>query len=1717
MDLPTNEMTGLVWSQLWQVTALVAIVAVATRLVCRRRPHLAYMLWMLVVLKCVTPPLWSSPAGLFSWAQCRVERAESAPAANEAAVASTTFDDARQEPVSPPVSEQAEADDSYEVVTSSPPPAPVVSEPQVSPPCDRVSWSAIATISWIVGSAVMAGLMRWKWCICRRALRHSATAADAAIEHLTADLAGRLGLKRKVRVLVTSEPIGPAVFGFLRPVIVLPQALVAGTLRVPSASVLGIPGAPSALSSPPQPSGRHAETSACWGGSSTATPSYTRHTECAGYDAGYLEPILAHELIHLRRGDTYWGAVQLLVEVLWWFHPLVWWANRETCRQRERCCDEEVVAALKCRPAAYARCLLDVLELERNWQPMLAVTAMQSRKDTSRRLEDIMRRSNGFRAKAPRWSWALLLVAAALVLPGKALVLAKSDRSETAATQDQETPDQQKPLPSDRVSVTVLVVDTKGQPVKGAEIVGWNSGDGLECNTYRSDDNGRATIPWQKSALFGVFRIIARNEEGLGWHGSQPGPDVAEETIKRPIKITLLPRTRTADGVCVDADGRPLSGVSVRVTGLHHAANGGIIMHGFQGDSLGSAVSDGQGRYSIKLPECQVFRMTAEHPRFVVVEDSRGPNSKPGRFVLREPAGQVQGRVVDAVTGLPIRGARILAQSLTRGQPADIGLRISSSDENGRYTLVSMAPGSRNILFDRVAGKPELIAAAVEGVQVKANETAAADFRVAPGRRLSGQVIDAETNAPLARVCVGYYGSARPRSGAACLMVKTDAQGRFQFFVPPGGSFVYVAQSFEGPRQSRELIVEPDNDPAPIIFKGTLTPSPHYEAAALGSSSIVVAEGEARLESPDDLAYTARGTFRTTDGKPVPTATVVVRRFDGKKWQDFSSHRVSCHDSRFQIYLGNRFFNDKGERDYVLEERFYRNRIGKTWRLVIDVPGYARPKPVEFTFEKEIKPLVVSLERPKLVPVRGRVVDADGRPVADANVSVVLDTAGEKQRPWGPEYLTDADGRFELKHVYVGCTFAVRIDTENQSTTSATMTLKDSAAVDLGVLQLKAGKEGKALPPAAPNARPKASPRGKAAEAGQSTVVTGRVVDSAGKGIAGAQVAVTGLPDTLIILRDDDVVNRTRLLGQAKADADGRFRLTTPKFSSTTHRIVKIAAAADGFCLGAQAIGLDVEQPNITITLGKEETIRGRVVGPDGKPAANVEVFIGSVFAQPGDVFLGSDEPVSFWPKPVKTDSQGRFTLRGVDRDQRVSLALRDERFAKEGFVIAPANQRSNRVSLDSSGELVLSPAPARAATVFEGKITCGDTGKPAAGAFVAIDGLRESSGGTWLRSRATTDAAGRFRVKSPHEATVFCVTVSPADGQPYLICEQQISLTDKEQPPKIEIALPRGVLLRGKVVEKQSGRPVAGAAIVFNEYQYPRYAPERAPANHTPRTPCTVTKADGTFALGVPPGFGLLLAQGPGGDYIRHEVAPADFGVRAGGILNRHYVAAFAALDPKIDEEPDEQNLTIERGVTLRGRIVGPGDSSVGEVQIQSTHFCTFNNYHGNGLMTHGGEFELHGLDPGASEAFYFLDMKNQLGATVKISGKSAEAGPLVVRLQPCGKAVARFVNAEGSPLAKLSPLPSIVLSPNRFDIVDGQPRRAVWADHVYMIDRDEMRDSPERMTDKDGRFTFRALIPGAPYGIGVLNHSLQDYDRSFSVESGETVELGDVKVRGG
>jgi beta-lactamase regulating signal transducer with metallopeptidase domain len=70
-----------------------------------------------------------------------------------------------------------------------------------------------------------------------------------------------------------------------------------------------------------------------------------------------LDAVLAHELCHLRRRDNLLAALHMLVEGLFWFHPLVWWIGSRLCEERERACDENVVAG-GARPLVYAEGIL---------------------------------------------------------------------------------------------------------------------------------------------------------------------------------------------------------------------------------------------------------------------------------------------------------------------------------------------------------------------------------------------------------------------------------------------------------------------------------------------------------------------------------------------------------------------------------------------------------------------------------------------------------------------------------------------------------------------------------------------------------------------------------------------------------------------------------------------------------------------------------------------------------------------------------------------------------------------------------------------------------------------------------------------------------------------------------------------------------------------------------------------------------------------------------------------------------------------------------------------------------------------------------------------------------------------------------------------------------------------------------------------------------------
>jgi bla regulator protein blaR1 len=170
-----------------------------------------------------------------------------------------------------------------------------------------IDWMSYAVLAWFAGVYMFSLRTLGGWMLLMRLRRQRAEPIAGDLLETCLALQRRLGVARAVRYVCSRVSESPAVFGCLRPVVVLPLAALAGL-------------------SPWQ-----------------------------------VEAIIAHELAHIKRWDLLVNAFQIATETLLFYHPAVWWVNRVIRNEREHCCDDIAVEA--CGNAHdYARALAQLEE-----------------------------------------------------------------------------------------------------------------------------------------------------------------------------------------------------------------------------------------------------------------------------------------------------------------------------------------------------------------------------------------------------------------------------------------------------------------------------------------------------------------------------------------------------------------------------------------------------------------------------------------------------------------------------------------------------------------------------------------------------------------------------------------------------------------------------------------------------------------------------------------------------------------------------------------------------------------------------------------------------------------------------------------------------------------------------------------------------------------------------------------------------------------------------------------------------------------------------------------------------------------------------------------------------------------------------------------------------------------------------------------------------------
>lgn len=407
MNSTLDTAAGYLAAQSLQVAFVFLLVLAACWLLREANSHWRYLLWLVVIAKCVTPPVVSLPLPVLP-----TTVAQSSAAPRQTAVLLTSASTASAEPI-----RVSKTDAPKIELGANARPAELYSEQSPTPsgaaPSIRFTPSQILTIAWaLLAGALLAVLGGRIWATQRRLHRLRAI-ADVESRQAIAGLAETLGFKSAPRVYEIESTVQPFVWGWLWGDIYLP---------------LGF-----------SQSGSAEERRA----------------------------ILTHELAHVSRWDVAVNHVQNFVQTVFFFHPLVWWANRRLRQEREKCCDEMVLASSGASPRAYCNAIVDMLAREcasRRATPGLAVTG--SARNIQERISTMLTPNRLFLRRPSRTAVVTLLLFAAGVLP-TAFVVTSQKSATLAGEQDAkagEVPVEMKPF-------KLKLVDEAKNPIAGANVI----------------------------------------------------------------------------------------------------------------------------------------------------------------------------------------------------------------------------------------------------------------------------------------------------------------------------------------------------------------------------------------------------------------------------------------------------------------------------------------------------------------------------------------------------------------------------------------------------------------------------------------------------------------------------------------------------------------------------------------------------------------------------------------------------------------------------------------------------------------------------------------------------------------------------------------------------------------------------------------------------------------------------------------------------------------------------------------------------------------------------------------------------------------------------------------------------------------------------------------------------------------------------------------------
>jgi protocatechuate 3,4-dioxygenase beta subunit len=458
------------------------------------------------------------------------------------------------------------------------------------------------------------------------------------------------------------------------------------------------------------------------------------------------------------------------------------------------------------------------------------------------------------------------------------------------------------------------------------------------------------------------------------------------------------------------------------------------------------------------------------------------------------------------------------------------------------------------------------------------------------------------------------------------------------------------------------------------------------------------------------------------------------------------------------------------------------------------------------------------------------------------------------------------------------------------------------------------------------------------------------------------------------------------------------------------------------------------------------------------------------------------------------TDSDGRFRLTGFGRERVVHLLIRGkaietaylEVLTHTGPVTGLFTGNGNDAAYGATFERVCAPSKPIVGAVREK-----GTSKPLAGITVFC--------GRWS---VQTDAQGRYRINGIRKQRAYTVT---AQGPPYFAATRsQVADTPEFEPLSVDFDLERGLAIRGRLLDKATGKPVLGT-ITYHAFADNPHLKDVSGLDQ----PGYFADAGGSFAVTGLPGPGILEVLADEDDYLK--VQPAADWKLVPGINTAPPVAhAYVRIDPS-EEDPKSAtfDIALEAAGAVKASVVGVDGKPFAAYFVAGLTASPRNN--SSWRMPHESPtFTVRGLDARQQRTVVVYSAEKKLGKAQAVRGD--EAGPITVRLQPLSSLTGRVLDADGRPWAGVRVEATL----------DGKGDNGARLPVQFFITRGSWVANLEgkATTDADGKFRLDGLLPGLKYTLLVSEGGSADPDRLIIKRdglsppaAGHNEDLGDLR----